>query len=103
MIKCVVVDDEQLARRLLLSYVEKLPNLECVGEAKNAIEAMDIVTSKNVDLIFLDIQMPDLSGLDLMKALPNPPKVIFTTAYKEFAFEGFDLNAVDYFVEAHRI
>ncbi len=98
-IRCVIVDDEQLARQLLNSYVDKLPQLEVVAQCKNAMEVLEVIQNEHIDLLFLDIQMPDLTGLDLVKTMRNPPAIIFTTAYKEHALEGFELNAVDYMLK----
>ncbi len=98
-INCIVVDDEQYARKLLTGYIGKIPHLQIAGEAKNAMEAMQILQAKHVDLMFLDIQMPDLTGLELMKTLQMKPVVIFTTAYKEFALEGYVLDVVDYMLK----
>jgi len=98
-IKCLVVDDEQLARKLITSYLEKLPYLELAGECKNAFEAMDALQKQEIDLMFLDIQMPDLTGLELLHSLNHKPVVIFTTAYQEYALEGFQLDVVDYMLK----
>lgn len=98
-IKCVIADDEQLARQLLKSYVDKLPQLELVAMCKNAVEVLSVLQQNSVDLLLLDIQMPDLTGIDLLKTVQYPPKVIFTTAYKEYALEGFELNVVDYMLK----
>ncbi|MBE0647829.1 MAG: response regulator transcription factor [Bacteroidales bacterium] len=98
-INCLVVDDEQYARKLLTGYVEKIPHLVLTGEAKNAMEAMQILQESHVDLMFLDIQMPDLTGLELMKSLHNRPVVIFTTAYKEYAIDGYQLDVIDYMLK----
>ena len=98
-IKCIIADDEQLARQLLKGYVEKLPHLELVAECKNAVEVLSVLQDQPVDLMLLDIQMPDLTGIDLLKAVQNPPMVIFTTAYKEYALEGYELNVVDYMLK----
>ena len=97
--RCLIVDDEPLAREGLEQYVRKMPGLELTGSCQSAIEALAFLQKEKPDLLFLDIQMPEMTGLELMKALSKPPKVIFTTAYREFAVEGFDLNAVDYLVK----
>jgi DNA-binding LytR/AlgR family response regulator len=97
--KYLIVDDEPLARRLIASHVAKIDGLECVGECSNAIEASNILRSKHVDLIFLDIQMPEISGLQLAGSLKNPPAIILTTAFRDFAPEAFDLDVVDYLLK----
>lgn len=97
--KCVIADDEKLARDLIESYVAKVPFLELVASCKNGIEASAILMKEDIDLLITDIQMPELLGTDLVKSLPNPPQVIFTTAYKDYAVEGFELNAVDYLLK----
>ncbi|MCB9224353.1 MAG: LytTR family DNA-binding domain-containing protein [Crocinitomicaceae bacterium] len=97
--KCVIADDEKLARNLIESYVDKVPFLELVASCKNGIEASEILASNDIDLLITDIQMPELLGTDLVKSLPNPPLVIFTTAYKDYAVEGFELSAVDYLLK----
>ena len=98
-LNCLVVDDEQLARKLLESFIAKMPNLTLVQSCKNPMEAMEVLQNQHVDLLFLDIQMPDLLGTDLVKVIPQKPAVIFTTAYKEYALEGFELQAVDYLLK----
>ncbi len=98
-ISCLVIDDEPVARKGLALYVEQTPFLELVGTCKSALEATAIVHEQEVDLLFLDIQMPELSGIDFMKSLDQPPAVIFTTAYRDYAIEGFELNALDYLVK----
>lgn len=99
MIRTLLVDDEPLALDILESYVEKLPDLELVGRCENAIQANEIIRSGEVDLVFMDIQMPQMTGIELLKSLSNPPCVIFTTAYAEYAVEGFELNATDYLLK----
>jgi len=99
MIKTIIVDDEPLALDILEAFVSKMPNLQLVAKCENAFEANEILQNQKVDLMFLDIQMPQLNGVDFVKSLANPPCVVFTTAYPEFAVEGFELNAVDYLVK----
>lgn len=99
MMRCLIVDDEHLARKLIATYLEKIPDTEVVGQAKNAMEAIQRLQAQPVDILFLDIQMPDLTGLELVKSLPKAPFVVFTTAYSEHAVAGFDLDAVDYLVK----
>lgn len=101
-IKCLIVDDEPLARDVLKRYVQELPMLELAGECGNAIEAMLRLQQSVVDLIFLDIRMPQLNGTDFLKTLKNPPKVIFTTAFTEYALEGYELDVVDYLMKPVR-
>ena len=98
-IKCLVVDDEPLAREIIVRYIQQVPSMEVVGECANALQAFSILQQNAPDLIFLDIRMPQLNGTDFLKALKNPPKVIFTTAFQEYALEGFELDAVDYLMK----
>ncbi|WP_420582464.1 LytR/AlgR family response regulator transcription factor [Reichenbachiella sp.] len=98
--KCIIVDDEPLAIEVIESYVERIDALELVGKFRNAIKAFDYIQSgEPVDLIFLDIQMPKLTGIEFLKTLTEPPKVIFTTAYREYALEGFELEVLDYLLK----
>jgi DNA-binding LytR/AlgR family response regulator len=97
--KCIIVDDEPLAIEILESYAAKLDNLEIAGTFRNALAAFAFLQENTVDVIFLDIQMPRLSGIDFLKTLKNPPKVIFTTAFREYALEGFDLEVTDYLLK----
>jgi DNA-binding LytR/AlgR family response regulator len=97
--KCLVIDDEPLAAELLVSYIEKLEELELAGVCHNALDAFTLLQRQPVDLIFLDIQMPRLTGLEFLRALSAPPAVIITTAYREYAVEGFELDVVDYLVK----
>lgn len=96
---CLVIDDEELARELLTTHLAKLPEFELIGQCASALEARGVLQANNVDLLFLDIEMPVLKGIDFLKSLHNPPHVIFTTAYRNYAVEGFDLNAVDYLLK----
>ncbi len=98
-INCAIVDDEPLALDLLEHFVAKVPYLELVGRCGNALEAADLIRKKTVDFLLLDIQMPDISGINFLKTMASPPQVIFTTAYREFAVESYELNAVDYLVK----
>ncbi len=95
-IKCLIVDDETLAQKVIEKYVADISSIEIVGKAKNAMQAMDILNEKEVDLIFLDINMPKMSGLSFLRTLKNPPMIIITTAYREYAYEGFELDVIDY-------
>lgn len=101
-IRCLVVDDEKLARTLLRTYIEKLPHLELVAQCKNAFEATAVLQQERVDLIFLDIQMPELTGIELLNTLPEKPLIIFTTAYQEYALEGYQYDVVDYLLKPFR-
>jgi len=97
--KCLIVDDEPLAQRVIESHMEKLEDLELVAKCSNAIDAMQKLKQHNIDLIFLDIQMPELSGVDFLKTLQNPPSIIFTTAYRNYAIDAFELNVLDYLLK----
>lgn len=99
MLKCLVIDDEELARRLIKSYIDKLDFLELVADFESPLEAMSTLQKQTVDVIFLDIQMPDLKGTDFAKLVNPPTKIIFTTAYSEYALAGFELNALDYLLK----
>lgn len=99
MIKCIIVDDEPLARSLLEDHITNIPFLEHIGSFKNAILASNFLSNNSVDLIFLDIQMPKLTGIDFLKSIPNPPSIIFTTAYREYALESYELQVVDYLLK----
>ena len=101
-VKCLIVDDEPMARDIIRRYIEKVPTLQLVGECGNAIDAMVFLHNESADLIFLDIRMPHLSGTDFVKSLRNIPKVIFTTAHKEYALDGFELDVVDYLLKPIR-
>lgn len=97
--KCLLVDDEPPAIRILENYIANVEQLELAGTCTNAFQAMDLLQKQKIDLLFLDINMPKLSGIGLVKTLRHPPKVIFTTAYKEHAADAFDLDAVDYLLK----
>lgn len=99
MIKAIIVDDEPLALDVLETYIEQMPNVELVQKCENAIEANEALKNHKVDLMFLDIQMPQITGVEFLKSLKNPPAVIFTTAYPEYAVEGFELDAADYLLK----
>jgi len=96
---CLIVDDEPLAIEVIKTHVDKLGIFNIVGECSNAIEAFQILSSAKVDLMFLDIQMPGIKGTDFLKNLVNPPKVILTTAFRDYALEGYELNVVDYLLK----
>ena len=96
---CIIIDDEPLARKGLKEYIREVDFLELVGDFDNPLKASDILLSKQIDLIFIDIQMPKITGLDFIKTLLHPPQFIFTTAYPQYALEGFELNAIDYLLK----
>ncbi len=98
-LSCLVIDDEPVARKGIAGYVGQIPFLSLKGSCKSALEASDIIHREPIDLLFLDIQMPDITGIEFMKSLEHPPAVIFTTAYREYAIEGFEMNALDYLVK----
>ena len=99
MIRCIIVDDEPLAVAQLEKYVERVPFLVNVGSCTSAAEAMEILATGNVDAMFVDINMPDINGVQLVRSLARPPMVVFTTAYSEYAIEGFRLDAIDYLLK----
>lgn len=96
---CLIIDDEQPARELLKRYVEKVPHLNLVKACKSALEGIELINSQSIDLIFLDIQLPDLTGIEMLKSIRSQPVTIFTTAYQEFALEGYQLDVVDYLLK----
>ncbi|MEO5948657.1 MAG: LytTR family DNA-binding domain-containing protein [Chitinophagaceae bacterium] len=98
-IKCVIIDDEPLARKGMKEYIADVDFLQLMGEYDSALKATELINSGNVQLLFLDIQMPKITGLDFFKSLKKPPPVIFTTAYPQYALEGFEVNALDYLVK----
>lgn len=98
-LKTIAIDDEPLALRLVGDYIEKTPFLELAGSFDNPLDAIDFLSNNSVDLIFVDIQMPDLTGIEFARSLENAPKIIFTTAYEKYALEGFKLNAIDYLLK----
>ncbi len=97
--RCLIVDDEPLAINVIKSFVERLDQLELVGTCSNAIDGFNTLAKEQVDLLFVDIQMPQMTGLEFLKTLKNPPKVIITTAYREFAMEGYELDVADYLLK----
>ena len=98
-IKCIIVDDEPLAIEIVESYVSRIEQLQLQGTFRNAVQAFAYLQQHTIDLIFLDIQMPKLSGIEFLKTLKNPPKVIFTTAFRDYAIDGFDLEVIDYLLK----
>lgn len=97
--KCLIVDDEPLARELIRGHVQKLENFEVVAECSDAMKALNVLREKQVDLIFMDIQLPQITGIEFLKTLKHAPRVIITTAYREYALEGFELDVVDYLLK----
>ncbi|WP_338877440.1 LytTR family DNA-binding domain-containing protein (plasmid) [Spirosoma sp. SC4-14] len=98
-IKCLLVDDEPIALNVLSAYIQQVDSLELMGQCRSGVEAFTLLQHKPVDLLFLDIQMPQLSGLALLRSLTNPPKTIITSAYREFALEGYELDVLDYLIK----
>jgi DNA-binding LytR/AlgR family response regulator len=98
-IKCLIIDDEPLAQRILERYSKDVPSLEVVQKCDNALDAIEILKEKKIDLVFLDINMPKLTGLEFLRSLKHPPLVIITTAYAEFAIQGYELDVVDYLMK----
>ena len=99
MIRCLAIDDEPLALQQIVAYINKVPFLELAAQCQSALEARQFLENDTVDAIFCDINMPDLNGMDFVKSLASPPLIIFTTAYSEYAVEGFKVNAVDYLLK----
>ena len=99
MIKCLAIDDEPLALRQLSTYIGKVPFLQLVASCQSALDASAILADQDIDAIFIDINMPDLNGMDFVRSLQNPPIVVFTTAYSEYAVEGYKVDAVDYLLK----
>jgi len=98
-IKCLIIDDEPLARKLIKNHLCHFKQFEIIAECENAIEASSIIQNNNIDLLFLDIQMPEINGIDFLKSLTKKPKVIITSAYKEFAIDGFNLDVLDFLLK----
>lgn len=99
MIRCLIIDDEPFARNLLADYAAKVPYLKIEASFSSAIDALPVLQKNNIDLLFLDIQMPEITGIDFLKALDHKPHVIFTTAFAEYALEGYELNVIDYLLK----
>ncbi|HYQ58039.1 MAG TPA: response regulator, partial [Draconibacterium sp.] len=97
--KCLIIDDEPLARDLMRSHIEKLDSFEICAECGDAMKALQELHNYKIDLMFMDIQMPQITGIDFLKTLKNPPKVIITTAFREYALEGFELDVVDFLLK----
>jgi DNA-binding LytR/AlgR family response regulator len=99
MYRCIIIDDEPIAIRVIKNHLSVFTNFEIVAECNNALEAMPILAKEKIDLLFCDIQMPQISGVDFVRTLQHPPKVIFTTAYRDYAVDAFELNVVDYLLK----
>ncbi|MEM8969633.1 MAG: response regulator, partial [Bacteroidota bacterium] len=97
--KCIAIDDEPLALSVIEDYVKRVPYLELIGAYENPFEALPVINQQTIDIVFIDINMPGLNGIDFVKSLQSIPQVIFTTAYSEYAIEGFELNATDYLLK----
>jgi len=98
-LKCVIIEDQIPAQRILKGYLEEIPNLELVGTFISPIKALPVLESENVNVLFLDIHLPKISGIDFLKSIQNPPSVILTTAFTEYALDGFELDVVDYLLK----
>jgi len=98
-VKCLLVDDEPLAIKLMENHIAKIASFEVVATCNNAMKALEILNTHDIDLLFLDIKMPTITGIDFLKSLRNPPKTIFTTAYREYALESYDLDVADYLLK----
>jgi DNA-binding LytR/AlgR family response regulator len=96
---CIIIDDEPIAIRVIQSYIEKLDDFKVVGAFTNALDALKVLHAQHVDLLFLDIQMPGINGMEFFRSINHPPKVIFTTAFRNYAADAFDLNALDYLLK----
>ena len=101
MIRCIAVDDEPMALDKLKSYIERIPFLELAGLCSSTYDAMKILSVEHIDAMFIDINMPDISGLDFVKALADPPMIVFSTAYAEYAVESYKVHAVDYLLKPY--
>ena len=99
MINCIVVDDEPLARQLIISYIDQVPDMQCLGSYQSAVEAFAALHQHRIDVIFIDIEMPGITGLNFIRSLKTHPKVIFITAYTEYAVDAFEIEATDYLVK----
>ncbi|WP_372652610.1 LytR/AlgR family response regulator transcription factor [Draconibacterium sp.] len=99
MYRCIIIDDEPIAIRVIRNHLSVFTDFEIVAECNNALEAMPVLQKENIDLLFCDIQMPQITGVDFIRSLVHPPKVIFTTAYRDYAIDAFELNVVDYLLK----
>ena len=99
MYKCIIIDDEPIAIRVIKNHLSAFSDFEIIAECENALEAMPIISTENIDLIFCDIQMPQITGVEFIRSLSHPPNVIFTTAYREYAVDAFELQVIDYLLK----
>jgi DNA-binding LytR/AlgR family response regulator len=99
MLNCVIIDDEPLAREVLASHLASVASVSLAGSFSNAFDALEFLKAHTVDALFLDIEMPEMSGIDLLKSLPNPPITVFTTAFRDYAFEGYELGVIDFLLK----
>jgi DNA-binding LytR/AlgR family response regulator len=99
MIRCLAIDDEPLALKQIVEYIKKTPFLELAGQCESALQAITVIENTGIDVMFVDINMPDLSGMEFVKTLENPPKIVFITAYSEYALDGFRVDAIDYLLK----
>jgi DNA-binding LytR/AlgR family response regulator len=97
--RCLIIDDEPLAIKLIRSHLSKLESFEIAGECSNALKAIEFLRKEKIDLMFLDINLPEITGLEFLKSIPNPPYVIITTAYRDYAIEGYDLDVIDFLLK----
>jgi DNA-binding LytR/AlgR family response regulator len=97
--RCLIIDDEPLAIKLIRAHLSKFESFEIAGECSNALKAIEFLKKEKIDLMFLDINMPEITGVEFLKSIPNPPYVIITTAYREYAIEGYDLDVVDFLLK----
>jgi two-component system LytT family response regulator len=97
--RCLIIDDEPLAIKLIKSHLSRIESFGLAGECKNALEAIEVLKRERIDLMFLDINMPEITGIEFLKTIPDPPYVIITTAYREYAIEGYDLDVVDFLLK----
>jgi len=97
--RCIIIDDEPLGIKLIKTHLSKLESFEVAAECRSALKAVDVLREEKIDLMFLDINMPEISGIEFLKTIPNPPYVILTTAYREYAIEGYDLDVVDFLLK----
>lgn len=97
--RCLIVDDEPLATRLIEKHISQIESLEVVASCNNALKAFEILNNETIDLLFLDVKMPSVTGIDLLKTIKHPPSTILTTAYRDYALEGYDLDIVDYILK----
>jgi len=98
-IKCLIVDDEPLAINVIKGYIDRVPQLELVNTCNDAMEALQAINNYHIDLLFLDIEMPEMNGIDFLKSLSNPPQVILTTAFRKYAFDSYDVDVIDYLLK----